>query len=513
MMKMRLFGRSLAIALLMISTSAGMFGKSRAVVFTDGEVDDIDSFIRLLLYSNDIDLEGLVYTSSEWHYAGDGKGTLFSSEMGGMAAAYGKRTDLRWTGTEWMDELIDKYALSWPSLKSNDSAYPSPEYLKSIVKVGNIKFEGEMDEDTEGSDYVKSLILDDDPDPLYMLIWGGTNTLARALKSIEEQYSSSEDWDKIKAEVCRKVIIYAVLDQDATYRKYISKSWPDIRIIYNSAQFWAFAYMWRAAVPPSLRPYLGGEWFRKNIKFGHGELMSNYYLWGDGSKVEGDPEQTQGNLDSLRSHNEMMAERLAGRGPVIPVMQYDFISEGDSPSYFFLLDFGLRSLEDYSYGGLGGRFVKSREIPARWEDGSDAADYNPETGKMDPSYPQTRWVGVLQNDFAARADWCVKSYADANHRPALKVNSIDVEAEPGSRVVLRYSADDPDDDKVDVNGWQYREAGTYDGEVSVSCRKGMAVILVPSDSKPGDKVHIVLQATDNGNPNLTTFQRIIVSVL
>lgn len=41
--------------------------KQRTIVTSDGEVDDSDSFIRMLLYSNEFHLEGLVYSSSQWH--------------------------------------------------------------------------------------------------------------------------------------------------------------------------------------------------------------------------------------------------------------------------------------------------------------------------------------------------------------------------------------------------------------------------------------------------------------
>ena len=49
--------------------------RPRTIVTTDGEVDDYDSFIRLLLYSNEMDLQGIVYSASQWHWAGDGNGT------------------------------------------------------------------------------------------------------------------------------------------------------------------------------------------------------------------------------------------------------------------------------------------------------------------------------------------------------------------------------------------------------------------------------------------------------
>ena len=52
--------------------------KPRTIVTTDGEIDDVDSFIRMLLYANEFQIEGLVYSR---HYKGDGKGTKMVSEM------------------------------------------------------------------------------------------------------------------------------------------------------------------------------------------------------------------------------------------------------------------------------------------------------------------------------------------------------------------------------------------------------------------------------------------------
>ena len=46
-----------------------------------------------------------------------------------------------------------------------------------------------------------------------------------------------------------KAIIYAILDQDATYRKYIAVNWKDVEVYYNSKQFWSFAHDWK-------KPYL-----------------------------------------------------------------------------------------------------------------------------------------------------------------------------------------------------------------------------------------------------------------
>lgn len=45
--------------------------RPRVVVTTDPELDDLNSLLRFLLYSNELRIEGLVYASSKFHYAGD----------------------------------------------------------------------------------------------------------------------------------------------------------------------------------------------------------------------------------------------------------------------------------------------------------------------------------------------------------------------------------------------------------------------------------------------------------
>ena len=279
--------KTILLALLSVFTVSVVIAQNknprhRTIVTTDGEVDDVDSFIRLLLYSNEFDIAGLVYSSSQWHYKGDGKGTMFTSEMENTAKRYGNRPDLRWPGTTWMQKYVAEYARVYPNLIKHAKGYPSPEYLSGIIKTGNIDFEGEMGRDTEGSDFIKKILLDNNPAPVYLQIWGGTNTVARALKSIEEEYKNSVNWESVYKKVSQKAIIYAVLDQDATYQRYVAPNWPNIRVLYNSDQFWSFAYPWPMVVPKELQSYLRGQWFAENIRFNHGPLLENYYLWGDG---------------------------------------------------------------------------------------------------------------------------------------------------------------------------------------------------------------------------------------
>ena len=509
--------------------------RPRTVITTDGEVDDYDSFIRVLPYANDLDIQGIVYSASQWHWAGDGQGTPLLPENrweGPREGMSGPRFEApkeshRWIGKEWIPGIIDAYARCYGNLVKHDSRYPSPDYLRSIVKEGNIRVEGDMSAPTEGSDYIKSLLLDDVPGPLYLQIWGGTNTVARALLSIAEQYKDTPEWDAIYHKVSDKAVLYIIQDQDGTYRNYVQPNWPEIRTIYNGTQFFGFAYLWRQATPQPFQEVFRGKWFRENIVQGKGALGALYLGVGIPYPFE-DPEDHYGDPE--------MVERMPGAD------FNDFISEGDSPSYFYLFDFlGLRSLEHPEWGGMGGRFIEG-ESPRFWKDpmpsdgfspfgrsgrpgepqeekpkitfDRSAGDFNPYSGEVDLFYPQMRWAEVLQNDFAARADWCVKDYASANHMPAVKVNGpLDLTAAPGQKVRLKGSAEDPDGDAVTLSWWQYREAGTCDAVLELEGAEGaQCSFTVPSDAPSGSTLHLILQGTDNGIPALSHFQRVIVAV-
>lgn len=474
--------------------------KHRTIVTTDGEIDDVDTFIRYLMYTNEFDAEGLVYSSSMWHWKGDGKGTKFTSEMEMTRNIYGEDlTDLRWPGTSWIQELLAEYKKVHPNLLLHDKNYPSAEELLELVKVGNIDFEGAMDQRTEGSKWIAQKLLDDDPREIFLQAWGGTNTIARALKSIEEDYSKKGNWTEIKEKVSKKAIIYTIMDQDVTYKKYIGPNWPEIRVFYNANQFWCFAYPWKRVVPKSQQPYLEGSFMGPNIINDHGPLLKKYYSYGDGQKQEGDPNHFEGDISKI-----VKTERGS-------FSKYDFISEGDSPAFLHLVDVGLDNYEDPSRGGWSGRFVQSKENLFRYEDGEAAADLNPETGEMDTSYPQTRWIKAMQLDFAARADWCVLPYEEANHAPLISVEEgTSIHVRPSDTVMLNLSAKDPDNHPVAIEAWCYGEAG--DGKVEVTTKDDVATVKIPDTAKTGEEYHIIVEGTDAGFPALTRYQRVVISI-
>ena len=482
--------------------------KARTVITTDGEVDDMNSVIRALLYSNDMDISGIVLTSSMYHYAGD-------SEKG--------IEPFRWTGTDWIFDFLDDYEAVYDNLKAHDEDYPEPDYLRSVTKIGNIKNKGEMDEVTEGSEFLKDLFLDDDQRTLYVQTWGGTNTTARTLKSIEEEYKDTDEWEDIQKKINDKLVLYIILDQDDSYSDYIAKNWPDIEIINDRSNFWHFAYAWQMH-SDELNETLKADWCYENLVKDKGPLMENYALMGDGKIIEGE------NYEELRGTQDYLTNNPN-------YQQYDFISEGDSPSFLYLIDTGLRSLEDPSYGGWGGRFG---------EDGINSVlDYNPYSKQYEAQYSLSRWFTDIQNDFAARVDWCLTDDDKAvNHAPSVSVEEgIDIEASAGDEVTLTAKGKDRDDNNLTYRWWRYHEADTYqdskvitkeevqdlDGlqmditrqvgenekidtiEIKNSNEAKMSFVI-PEDAKSGDTIHMVVEVQDDGAHQLKHYQRVIITV-
>src|SRR5262245_38569591 len=168
-------------------------GKPRVVVTTDPELDDSNSLVRYLLHSTDFVTEGLIYASSGVHWKGDGKGTKWYVP-GREYTRFGLNVcpceSWRWSPNErFIDDAVEAYEQAYNNLRVHDAAYPEPALLQSKIRVGNIAFDGDISADSDGSNLIKQLLLDATEGPIYLLAWGGQSTIARALKSIQEQYS------------------------------------------------------------------------------------------------------------------------------------------------------------------------------------------------------------------------------------------------------------------------------------------------------------------------------------
>ncbi|MCP5113993.1 MAG: DUF1593 domain-containing protein [bacterium] len=365
----------------------------------------------------------------------------------------------KWAGEDWIERDIDLYAASYDNLTQHAPDFPAPDELRKLIWVGNIDNVGEMGTDTPGSDRIAAVLLDADPRPVYLQAWGGTNTIARALWKIEHEYPDQME------RVSKKAVIYIILDQDLTFREYIFHHWPDVQVLASFQQFRTIAYGWQNFIPKPLHRWFDGPWMKENILAGHGPLHARY-----------------------EAHDDNR-----------------FRSEGDSPAFMHQIDVGLRSLEHPSYGGWGGRFVPQPGARNVWKGAEDDEDL----GK-----PIYRFAEAFQNDWAARADWCVKPRAGANHPPVANLaHPLNITAKRNDEIHLSAAgSSDPDGHRLTYRWWQYTQADSYTGKVTIrDSNKRDAVLEVPR-AHPGQTIHIICEVTDDGSPPLTRYQRVIVTV-
>jgi hypothetical protein len=436
-----------AVLLLVVLLGVSMPGNSeeapakpRVIATTDGEIDDRCTMVRFLLYANEWDIRGIVHSSSKFHWKGD-------------ATYEGKD----WRPMPWLDRQLEAYGAVYPNLKKHDAAYPRPEYLKSKVYVGNIAYVGDMRAATPGSDRIMDVLLEADDSPVWLQAWGGSNTIARALKTIKEEHPNRV------AEVSRKARLFLIAEQDKTLREYIRPEWPGVQVLLSDwPSFEAIAYPWKKCQPKELHPYFDKAWMTTNMLENHGPLCGMY-------------------------------EAKEGR----------FRSEGDTPAFLHVIGTGLRGDEHPTYGGWGGRFSPTEGF---WK-----------TQDVRNVWPHSilRWAKDFQNDWAARADWCVKSYEDANHPPQVALShGADLTARPGDEIKLNVSdSSDPDDDQLSFNWWNYAEAGSYGKPVKIKdAKNSAATTVIPADASPGKTIHVICSVTDSGKPPLTRYARVIVTV-
>jgi Protein of unknown function (DUF1593) len=518
--------------------------KPRVVITADPELDDNNTIIRAILYSSDVEFEGLVYVSSQFHWTGDGKGTtqfIAGREYSRMGLC--PCTSWRFSPDErFIDQIVNAYAQVWPNLKVHDPDYPSPGDLKAKIKWGNVDFDGDFSHDTDGSNLIKSLLLDDQPGPLYVTAQGGESTIARALRSIYGQYAKTPQWDAIREKVSRKLIIIPSGDQDGTEASYIRPNWPGVQIYEFSGIDFGYGAQDRAA--PEDKIYFTSEWTHDNIS-SRGTLGALYRVWGDGKQM------VKGDRTDYFGLSGYTADQLRQMGYMVwmhPEPKGSFLGEGDTPTFLNLVDNGLRAWQNPEWGGWGGRMhpggsglsLFGPPPPTATADtsgvarglapaGSDVNKPGPprEQPKIDmsklhlPNVPprtlaiHARFFAAAENDLAARMQWSVSpKFSDTNHPPVVRIKgALAISSSPGSTVQLQGEVSDPDHNSVKVRWWQYNDAGTYPGDITFSDPAALTTkFRVPDDAKLGQTINVVLEATDDGSPPLTRYQRVVVTV-
>ena len=148
--------------------------KSRVIVLTDIEADPDDSqtLVRLLLYSNQIDIEGLIATTSTHQK---------------------KRV-----APETIQKIIKGYEKIQPNLLIHEPGFPSSANLLSIIKQGlpvyGMAGVGEG-KDSEGSDWIIKILEKEDDRALWISVWGGPQYFSSGFMENQENkigYRSSK---------------------------------------------------------------------------------------------------------------------------------------------------------------------------------------------------------------------------------------------------------------------------------------------------------------------------------
>lgn len=441
----------------------------RVIVLTDAETDDRCSMVHFLLHANDMQIDGIIQTNSCFQRKG-------------------------WSNEPWLAQFIDAYEKVYPNLKVHDANYPTPDYLRSKIFVGDENPEHVMInggrckqllpgtkpiiepadwEDTPGSDHIVKVLLEQDSRPVFIQCWGGGNTAARAFHKLKTQYP--KDYERAVS----KAVLYCIWYQDAA-GPYIEQNHPLVTILLNH--------------------HFSGSW-------DYGTMTNT--------------------TDFVKRymHN--------GNNPLGDCYAQPYISEGDTPAFLYSLNNGLRSYEHPTYGGWGGCFYQVAGFQNVYRD----------TG-----FGQLReWIEPAMHDFQTRLQWCVTSeYQQANHKPQIEVPmGLDHTVVSGDTVHLEAIVTDPDPIDIEAiwlsrgdmwaqkgitkqmvaanpqkyhvpwrSGWYQYLAGTYREYIELhmgSEREAKAWFVAPEVAEP-QTIHIILEAYDMTIPRLTSYARFIITV-
>ncbi len=480
--------------------------RHRLIILTDmeNEPDDSQTMVHLLMYANEIDIEGLIAVGSRW---------LPNN-----------------TFPESIHDRVKAYGIVRPNLMLHAPGWPTEEDLLSRIAAGQIGYgmEGVGDgRNTSGSELITRAVDKEDPRPIWFAINAGSNTLAQALWDVRAN-RSEEDLNAFIA----KIRVYDDSGQDNS-GAWMAHTFPNLFYIRSRSQiFGLFGPGWKTG-PQPWAPLNQYSWIEKNIRTGHGILGALYpqRLW-----IE-----PPWNAIATPERNDEEVKKV-----------HMFMEGGGTGTWIGLVNKGLFVPEEISWGGWGGRLNWEKEqVPAGQMGVSEleeeyhpyamypqAADDSWTYGDPEQvmhsfsgvdgeiSYtardfaPMWRWRDAYTNDFKARMDWCVAGFCQANHNPVAAFMGdtnrtvCRLTADAGERFPLDASdSSDPDQDPITFKWHVYPEPGTYPGDVVIEkSDAAVAEVAIPDDAA-GTQIHIILEVTDQSPiAPLTAYRRIVVDV-
>jgi hypothetical protein len=426
--------------------------KLRVLIETDlgGDADDQASLVRFLLYANEWDVEGIIADRHEKAMNKDPVRNYLGLKVR--------------DGWKLAHAYLDAYARVHPNLVKHRPDYPSRDFLGARTVPGH-------NETEEGVRLILGAADRDDPRPIWYGNWGSNSgavsNLKRALNKVKAERGPKE-----YAAFATRFRIVTLDGPGPTYQGHDEKIALHVETGYPVVD----GARWYHRFKP-LTEKAGGFDQERDVKKGHGALGALY----TGTK------------------------------------------EGDSGTFLYLIPTGLSDPTQPTWGCWSGRYGPRGEDPDNKKGPKGAAFFwanqrDTWEGTTHRDNTLKRWAVHLQNDFKARLDWCVApAFAEANHEPAPHCQGdgsrkvLHVKAPVGKPYVLSAEGTtDPDGNGLSYLWQVYPEAGTYRGKVILRDHAdARAVLEVPLDAA-GKSIHVILQVTDDGEPRLTRYRRVVV---
>ena len=430
--------------------------RPRLVVLTDigGDPDDQQSMIRLMLYVDEFEVEGLI------------------------ASAAGTPGELKRAVTrpELIREIVAAYGQVRPNLLLHRPGYPDAQVLLDGVRSGNpnrgLKAVGEG-HDTDGSRHLIAVVDRDDPRPVNVTIWGGQTDLAQALWRVRNDRSPAE-----RERFVGKLRVYDINDQDGI-AGWITGEFPGLFYVL------AKSHPGRDKREGAYRGmYLGGDqeltsraWIDRHVRLDHGPLGALY------------PTNT-----------------WTAPNP------HACLKEGDTPSWLYFLPIGLSDPKHPEWGGWGGRF--RNETGRVYRDAPDTVgDVTDARASVWRWRPAVQADFAARMDWCVRPAGRANHPPAVVLNGDQSVGVVEAKARPGETMTLSAAgSSDPDGDALSFRWFVYPEAGTYGKDVAITSPSAeSASLALPADAA-GRTVHVVLEVTDHGTLPLTRYRRAVLHV-
>jgi len=439
--------------------------KPRVIVITDigNEPDDSESIVRLLVYANEFDIEGIIACTSTW-----------------------QRSEVH---LELVRERISAYQKVVSNLRVHAPGYPSARRLLecSLEGVPLYGMQGTgRGMDTEASQLIIDAVDRPDPRPVWILLWGGASDLAQALWRVRRDRPAKE-----VVHFVSKLRIYASSDQDDA-GPWIRTTFPRLFYIVSIHAFGCYG---RATFPgistrrsPGADPAMvSREWLAENI-------------------------QSKGPLGAVYPTPAYIME---GDSSSILYLIPNGLGSPEHP------DWGSWGGRFGSIASPLGLWVDTEDTVDGY-DGTPVTDNKATIWRWRTAYQNDFLARMIWSVTPVYAGANHNPELILNGVPG--ISPVELRAKAGEPVKLSArGSTDPDGNRLKYRWWQYREPTSILNPQAVAISGDEtedATVIAPRATKPAPNMavpdqcayHVILEATDDGSPPLKSYRRAVITV-